>query len=121
MKMNQWTLVARVTDYDVDDVVRREVLQRAMERRQGSVVWQCIVNMRDRPTVEEREELFLQSFNCEVWQAVKPLVEERAGAGITHRDTALLEAIEQHQGDVVDHCQPHRADINMRDADGERR
>jgi hypothetical protein len=50
---------------------------------------------------------------------VKPLVEKKDNTGIKHRDTALLEAIEQRQWDVVDYCQVYDADIDMKDEDGE--
>ena len=119
MDMDQWTLVARVMMYDVDDAVRRQVMQRAMERKQGTVVWQCVITMHgDRLSVEERKELFQEAFNREVLQAIKPLIEVKDVTGIQHRDTVLPEAAEQHQWDVVDHCQLHHADIDMKDADG---
>ena len=119
MAMDQWTLVARVMDYNVDDVVRRQVMQRAMERRQGSVVWQCIITMHgDRLSVEEKNQLFKQALTCQILQAIKPLIEEKNDNAIQRRDTVMLEAIEQHQWDVVDHCQLHRADIDMKDAEG---
>ena len=118
MEQNQWTLVARLMEYDVGDVVRRQVMQQALDRREGSVVWQCIINMeRDHLSVEERQELFHEAFNRENWQAVKPLVEVKDDTGIQHRDDALLESIEQHQWDVVDHCLLFRANINMLDED----
>ena len=119
MEQNQWTLVARLMEYDVGDALRRQVMQQALDRREGSVVWQCIVNMEhDRLSVEERQELFHEAFNRENWQAVKPLVEVKDDTGIQHNDAALLESIEQHQWDVVDHCQLFRANINMLDEDG---
>ena len=119
MDMDQWTLVARVMMYDVDDAVRRQVMQRAMERKQGTVVWQCVITMHgDRLSVEERKELFHQALSREVLQAIKPLIEINDAIGIQHRDTVLPEAAEQHQWDVVDHCQLHHADIDMMDAKG---
>ena len=119
MDMDQWTLVARVMMYDVDDAVRRQVMQRAMERKQGTVVWQCVITMHgDRLSVEERKKLFQEAFNREVLQAIKPLIEIKDVIGIQHRDSVLPEAAEQHQWDVVDHCQLHHADIDMKDAEG---
>ena len=118
MEQNQWTLVARLMEYDVGDALRRQVMQQALDRREGSVVWQCIINMEhDHLSVEERQELFHEAFNRENWQAVKPLVEVKDDTGLQHRDDALLEAIEQHQWDVVDHCLLFRANINMLDED----
>ena len=119
MDMDQWTLVARVMMYDVDDAVRRQVMQRAMERKQGTVVWQCVITMHgDRLSVEERKELFHRALSREVLQAIKPLIDMKDVTGIQHRDTVLPEAAEQHQWDVVDHCQLHHADIDMKDAKG---
>ena len=119
MDMDQWTLVARVMMYDVDDAVRRQVMQRAMERKQGTVVWQCVITMHgDRLSVEERKELFQEALSREVLQAIKPLIEVKDATGIQHRDTVLPEAAEQHQWDVVDHCQLHHADIDMKDDEG---
>ena len=119
MDMDQWTLVARVMMYDVDDAVRRQVMQRAMERKQGTVVWQCVITMHgDRLSVEERKELFQEALSREVLQAIKPLIEIKDVTGIQHRDTVLPQAAEQHQWDVVDHCQLHHADIDMKDAKG---
>ena len=118
MEQNQWTLVARLMEYDFDDALRRQVMKQALDRREGSVVWQCIIHMEhDHLSVEERQELFHEAFNRENWQAVKPLVEVKDDTGIQHRDDALLEAIEQHQWDVVDHCLLFRANINMLDED----
>ena len=119
MEQNQWTLVARLMEYDVGDALRRRVMQQALDRREGSVVWQCIINMEhEHLSVEERQDLFHEAFNRENWQAVKPLVEVKDDTGIQHRDAALLESIEQHQWDVVDHCLLFRAKINMLDEDG---
>ena len=119
MDMDQWTLVARVMMYDVDDAVRRQVMQRAMERKQGTVVWQCVITMHgDRLSVEQRKELFQEALSRQVLQAIKPLIEIKDATGIQHRDTVLPEAAEQHQWDVVDHCQLHHADIDMKDAEG---
>ena len=119
MDMDQWTLVARVMMYDVDDAVRRQVMQRAMERKQGTVVWQCVITMHgDRLSVEERNKLFQEALSREVLQATKPLIEIKDVTGIQHRDSVLPEAAEQHQWDVVDHCQLHHADIDMKDAEG---
>ncbi|XP_070180150.1 uncharacterized protein [Littorina saxatilis] len=118
MDKSQWTLVARMVEYDVHDDVRRHVMSRALERREGSVVWKCISTLGHNLSVEERKTIFHQAFHRNIWQAVKPLVEEKDVLGIRHRDIALLEAIEQHQWDVVDHCQRHHADINMRDSEG---
>ena len=119
MDMDQWTLVARVMMYDVDDAVRRQVMQRAMERKQGTVVWQCVITMHgDRLSVEERKELFHRALSREVLQAIKPLIEIKDVTGIQHRDFVLPEAAEQHQWDVVDHCQLHHADIDMKDTEG---
>ena len=104
---------------DVDDALRRRVMQRAMERKQGTVVWQCVITMHSyRLSVEERKELFQEAFSREVLQAIKPLIEVMDVTGIQHRDTVLPEAAEQHQWDVVDHCQLHHADIDMKDAEG---
>ena len=117
--MDQWTLVARVIMYDVDDAVRRQVMQRAMERKQGTVVWQCVITMHgDRLSVEERKELFHRALSREALQAIRPLIEVNDATGIQHCDTVLPEAAEQHQWDVVDHCQLHHADIDMKDSEG---
>ncbi|XP_070177384.1 uncharacterized protein [Littorina saxatilis] len=114
---SQWTLVAMVMGCAIDDATRKKIMHRAMMMREGSVVWECINKLQTRLSVEEREDMFQLAFNREVWQAVKPLIEEKDETGIRHRDIALLEAIEQHQWDVVDHCQRHHADINMKDDD----
>ena len=120
MAMNQWTLVARVMEFNVDDAVRRQVMRSAIERREGSVVWQCLMNREgDRLTEQEREDLFHRALSREIWQAVKPLVEEKDDTGVKHRDTALLVAIERHLWDLVDHCQRHHADINVKDVKGD--
>ena len=117
--MDQWTLVARVMMYDVDDAVRRQVMQRAMEKKQGTVVWQCVITMHgDQLSVEERKKLVQEAFSREVLQAIKPLIEVKDATGIQHRDTLLPVAAEQHQWDVVDHCQLHHADIDMKDDEG---
>ena len=119
MDMDQWTLVARVMMYDVDDAVRRRVMQRAMERKQGTVVWQCVITMHgDRLSVVERKELFHRALSREALQAIRPLIEVNDATGIQHCDTVLPEAAEQHQWDVVDHCQLHHADIDMKDSEG---
>jgi hypothetical protein len=120
MEMNQWTLVARVMEFIVDDDMKHPVIQRAMERREGSVVWRCLSTMQHyRPSVKEREKLFQQAMDRGMWQLVKPLMEKKDSTGIHHRDTALLEAIEQRQWDVVDYCQLYNADIDMMDEEGE--
>jgi hypothetical protein len=55
-EINQWTLVARVMELIGDDDMKHQVIQRAMESREGSVVWQCLSTMQHyRPSVEERE------------------------------------------------------------------
>ncbi|XP_070176384.1 uncharacterized protein [Littorina saxatilis] len=118
MERSQWTLVGRVMECNVDDDLRRQVMSRALELREGSVVWKCISTLGYSLSVQEREELFQQAFYREIWQAVKPLIEENDDTGIKHRDIALLEAIEQHLWDVVDHCQRHHADINILDEEG---
>jgi hypothetical protein len=115
-EMNQWTLVARVMEFIVDDDMKRQVMQRAMESREGSVVWRCLSTMQHyRPSVDERKKLFLLAMDRGMWQLVKPLVEKKDRTGIRHRDTALLKAIEQRQWDVVDYCQLYDADIDMND------
>jgi ankyrin repeat protein len=120
MEMNQWTLVARVMEFIVDDDMRHQVMQRAMESREGSVVWRCLSTMQHyRPSEEEREKLFQQAMDCGMWQLQKLLIEEKDNTGIRHRDTALLKAIEQRQWDVVDYCQLYDADIDMKDEHGE--
>jgi hypothetical protein len=120
MEMNQWTLVARVMEFIVDDDMKHQVIQRAMESREGSVVWRCLSTMQHyHPSVEEREKLFQQAMDRGIRQLVKPLIEEKDSTGIQHRDTALLEAIEQRQWDVVDYCQLYDADIDMKDERGE--
>ena len=45
MEMNQWTLVARVMEFIVDDALKRQVEQLAMNRSVGSLVWQCVSAM----------------------------------------------------------------------------
>jgi hypothetical protein len=120
MEMHQWTLVARVIEFIMDDDLKHQVMQRAMESREGSVVWRCLRALHQyRPSVEERKKLFQQAMDRGMWQLVKPLVEEIDSTGIHHRDTALLEAIEQRQWDVVDYCQLYDADIDMKDEHGE--
>ena len=95
MEMNQWLLVARAMEYDVDDALGRQVLRQAMEREQGSVVWHCINTLTSESlTVEKRESLFRQACRHKVWQVVKRLVEEKDLAGVTYRNIALVEAIE---------------------------
>ena len=119
MKMNQWILLARVMERDVGDAVRRQILQHAMERREGSLVAHFLGTTHERLSVEEREALFQQSLSRGVWQALKPLVQERDSTGIAHRDIAMHKAAEQGQWDVVDHCERYYADINKHNADGD--
>jgi hypothetical protein len=69
--------------------------------------------------VKERKRLFSYAMDRGMWQLVKPLVEEEDSSGIRHRDTALLEAIEQRQWDAVDYCQLYGADIDTKDDLGE--
>jgi ankyrin repeat protein len=69
--------------------------------------------------VEERKKLFKLAIDRGMWQLVKPLIETKGRTGIQHRDTALLEAIEQRQWDIVDYCQLYDADIDMKDEHGE--
>ncbi|XP_070200829.1 uncharacterized protein [Littorina saxatilis] len=118
MEHRQWTLVAMVIKCAISEKRRTEMMYRALMMREGSVVWQCINSLQRPLPSEQRENIFQLAFKREVWQAVKPLVEKKDETGIRHRDTALLEAIEQHQWDVVDHCQRHHADINMKDKHG---
>jgi hypothetical protein len=48
-----------------------------------------------------------------MWQAVKPLIEFVDEMGIQQRDLSMKVAIEEHQWDMVDHCQLRcYADIN---------
>ena len=115
MKMNQWLLVAKVMEHDVDDAVRHWVMQSAIDKRQGSVVWHCIRLVQRRLTRAERKALFKKFMAEEVWQAVKPLIEETDQTGIFQRDAALQKAMKHHRWDVVDHCQRHKADINQKD------
>jgi hypothetical protein len=120
MDMSQWTLVARVMEFIVDDDIKQQVMQRAMESREGSVVWRCLRALQHyHPSVEERKKLFQQAMYRGMWQLVKPLVEEKDSTGIRHRDIALLKSIEQRQWDVVDYCQLHGANIDMKDRHGE--
>ncbi|KAL8615249.1 hypothetical protein ACOMHN_050290 [Nucella lapillus] len=121
MDRNQWTLVARVVEYSVDDAVRCQVMQWAFQRRAGALFWHCLTNLKNEEqlSVETRVKLFHQAISRDIWQAVKPLVEEQDDPGIQCRDVAFLEAIEQHLWDVVDHCQMFGADINMEDENGE--
>ncbi|KAL8570161.1 hypothetical protein ACOMHN_030957 [Nucella lapillus] len=118
---NQWTLVARVVEYSVDDAARCQVMQWAFQRRAGALFWHCLSNMKNEEqlSVETRVRLFHQAISRDIWQAIKPLVEEKDDLGIQCRDVAFLEAIEQHLWDVVDHCQFLGADINMEDENGE--
>jgi hypothetical protein len=120
MEKSQWTLVARVMEFIVDDDMKHQIIQRAMENREGSVMWRCLSTMQHyRPSVEEREKLFQQATDRGMWQLVKPLIEKKDSTGIQHRDTVLLKAIEQRQWDVVDYCQLYDADIDMKDERGE--
>jgi hypothetical protein len=120
MEMNQWTLVARVMEFIVDHDVKHQVIERAMKSREGSVVWRCLSTMQNyRLSEEERKTLFQQAMDFGMWQLVKPLVELKDSTGIKHRDTAMVEAIEQRQWDVVDYCQLYDADIDIKDWNGE--
>ncbi|KAL8564121.1 hypothetical protein ACOMHN_035726 [Nucella lapillus] len=121
MDRNQWTLVARVMEMEVDDAMRCQVMQWAFQRRAGALFWHCLTNMKneDQLSMETRVKLFHQAISRDIWQAVKPLVEEKDKAIIQCRDVAFLEAIEQHLWDVVDHCQVLGADINIEDENGE--
>ncbi|KAL8572807.1 hypothetical protein ACOMHN_024983 [Nucella lapillus] len=121
MDRNQWTLVARVIEMEVDDAVRCQVMQWAFQRRAGVLFWHCLTNMKNEEqlSVDTRVKLFHQAISRDIWQAVKPLVEEKDDPGIQCRDVGFLEAIEQHLWDVVDHCQVFGADINMEDENGE--
>ena len=118
LKLNLWTLVARVMEYDVGDEVRRQVLQIALDRREGSVVLQALTFMSEHASESERRAIFQHSRRHKIWRAMKPLVEEKDSTGIAHRDTAMLDALEHCQWDVVDHCERFYADINMKDSDG---
>ncbi|XP_076453711.1 uncharacterized protein LOC143288923 [Babylonia areolata] len=121
LEKNQWTLVARVMEYNVDDAVRRQVMQCAFHRRAGALFWHCLTLINDKAgmSAETRNTLFYRAINRDIWQAVKPLIVGKDGPVIRHRDIAFLEAIEKHLWDVVDHCQHHKADINMKDENGE--
>ena len=118
MKMRQWILVARVMEYDVGDTVRQQVMQSAVQEREGSLVWHCISTMSSHLSPEEREALFQNAMSRENWQAVKPLVEVKDSTGRAHRDAAMQKATELRLWDLVDQCQRHHADINVQDAAG---
>ena len=118
MKMRQWILVARVMEYDVGDTVRQQVMQSAVQEREGSLVWHCIITMSSHLSAEEREALFQNAMSRENWQAVKPLVEVKDSTGRAHRDAAMQKATELRLWDLVDQCQRHHADINVQDAAG---
>ena len=118
MKLNQWTLVARVMEYDIGDDVRRRVLETALDRREGSVVWQALSSMGQRVSEAERRALFQRARRHKVWQAMRPLVEAKDSTGLAHRDTAILDALGHHQWDVVEHCERFYADINTKDSYG---
>ncbi|KAL8570762.1 hypothetical protein ACOMHN_006912 [Nucella lapillus] len=121
MDRNQWMLVARVMEYSVDNAVRCQVMQWAFQMREGALFWHCLTNMdnEDPLSMETRVKLFHQAISRDIWQAVKPLIEEKDRAIIQCRDVGFLEAIDQHLWDVVDHCQVLGADINMEDDNGE--
>jgi ankyrin repeat protein len=116
---NQWTLVSRVMEYNVDDETRRKVIKWAMDKGEGSVVWRCMSTMHEQPSVVERNKFFEEAFSRGMWQALKPLVEFADETGIQHRTTAFLAGIEKHQWDVVDHCHIHGADLGMADEFGD--
>jgi hypothetical protein len=119
IEKNQWTLVARVMEFIVDDDLKHRVVQRAMKSREGSVVWRCLSTMQYyQPSVEDRERWFDQAIDRGMWQLVKPLVEIKDSTGVQHRDKAFLMAIKQRQWDVVDYCQLCGADIDMKDNNG---
>ena len=118
MKMRQWILVARVMEYDVDNTVRQQVMQSAVQEREGSLVWHCIITMSSHLSAETREALFQNAMSRENWQAVKPLVEVKDSTGRAHRDAAMQKATELRLWDLVDQCQRHQADINVQDAAG---
>ncbi|KAL8591492.1 hypothetical protein ACOMHN_000507 [Nucella lapillus] len=121
MDRNQWALVARVMDYDVDDAVRLQLMHSAFQRREGVLFWHCLTTLKkdELLSTKMRSQLFHQAIGRDIWQVVKPLIENPKGPGVQQRDVAFLEAIELHLWDVVDHCQIHGADINMEDENGE--
>ena len=118
MKLNQWTLVARVMEYDIGDDVRRRVLETALDRREGSVVWQALSSM-DQPVSEaERRAMFQRARRHKMWQTMRPLMEATDSTGLAHRDTTMLDALRHRQWDVVEHCERLYADINIKDSYG---
>nr|KAG5696377.1 hypothetical protein BaRGS_028372 [Batillaria attramentaria] len=118
IEARQWVLVARVVEQDVDDVVRRRILQQAIDKREGSVAAHCISIIRDRMSVDERESIFKRVLAEDQWLVVRPLVEEQDSTGADQRVRAFLAAIERERWDDVDHCVHHGADIDMKDEDG---
>jgi hypothetical protein len=116
MEMHQWTLVSRLREFVVNDHIKHQVIQCALAKREGSLVWRCLSTMQQYyPSVHERNVLFRIALKRGMWQLLKPLIEIKDNTGIRHRDTALLAAIEQRQWDVVDYCQLNGADIDMKD------
>jgi ankyrin repeat protein len=104
-----------IVGYDIGDSKRCQVLQTALNKRQGSVVWQCIRALETPLLVPEREEMFKFAFDHDVWQVLKALVEVKDCTGVAHRDVAFLEALDQGLWDMVDFCQLHHSDINVKD------
>ena len=118
MKLNQWTLVARVMEYDIGDDVRRRVLETALDRREGSVVWQALSSMGQPVSEAERRAMFQRARRHKMWQAMRPLMEATDSTGLAHRDTTMLDALGHRQWDVVEHCERLGADINLKDSYG---
>ncbi|XP_076451165.1 uncharacterized protein LOC143287036 [Babylonia areolata] len=121
LERNQWILVARVMEYNVDDAVLRQVMQCAFQRREGALFRHCPTLMKDKAclSTETQDTLFHQAISRDIWQAVKPMMVRKDSPVIRHRDVAFLKAIDHHMWDVVDFCQLHKADINMKDENGE--
>ncbi|KAK7091754.1 hypothetical protein V1264_009397 [Littorina saxatilis] len=118
LSAKQWVLLARVMEHDVDDDLRRQIMQHAMDNREGSMASTFIRTMHGCLIIQEREDLFQMAVSNEIWQAVKPLVEETDHTGLAHRDVAMREAVQHCQWDLVDHCERHYATVNVTAQDG---
>ncbi|KAK7490281.1 hypothetical protein BaRGS_00018442, partial [Batillaria attramentaria] len=114
----QWIPVARIMEYEVDDNLRWSVMWKALNKREGSVVAHIIRIMKGRLSVTERGDIFQEAFYHFVYQALKPLVEEKDDTGIAQRDKALKDAVRHHCWDLVDQCTRHGADVDMKASSG---
>jgi ankyrin repeat protein len=99
-----------------DDAELEHMLQVAMHRREGSLVWHCVKALLESKLPRETcLKLLMRAWSKQTWQGVMCLLNARPHAA---RDV-LHSAVEHAQWDLLDHCQIHGADINAKNDHGE--